>query len=241
MPNCTERRIMWSRTIGMFCGKTCRALTNPIPTPWISTRCSSSSGTSTENVNGEDVTSSKPVYFQVMQQTHGSRRAKVVQAPFDGDEDIAMRSPLALGVNFLNGWRRSSDLSFTWFYDSGPTVISLLDIASWATLKTGLPVCESRVFDTLACMDFSNTRQARPIIALTDYNCPTLMLLERVQELYFIPARCQVDPNPATTMKIQTTVPAQTFLFASSIFGFKPMYFTLRVRRSILSALICSL
>jgi hypothetical protein len=56
-------------------------------------------------------------------------------------------------------------------------------------------VCESRVFDTLACMDFSNTRQARPIIVLTDYNCPTLMLLERVQELHFIPARCQVGPK----------------------------------------------
>ena len=92
-----------------------------------------------------------------------------------------------------------------------------------ATLETEVLVCESCESDTKGSMDFSHPRHAGPNIALTDYSCPTLMLLARVHELRFIPFRCRVDPNPQPQYKSKQHRTRANFS-VSSFVGFKPIY-----------------
>jgi len=131
------------------------------------------------------------VRFQVLHHSYGSSRSKRVATTIEDDEDIASKAPFALGIQYLDKWQYSSDAQVCCFFAADPQYINVFDLATWMALNTELMVWEAAISDTNGCIDLLHPKPARPQCELSDRNCQTISLLDRLHELSFYSCHSQ--------------------------------------------------
>ena len=197
-----------------------------------------------ENIDGDLQEVEDTHFFQVLEVWQGSHRLKTVDTVFKTEADEAGRAPVALTTQSLEVWQKRSEEEFTVFLDASPEVANVTNVASWETIRKTMKMWKVELSDTVGCLDLSHPRQAKPPYALTDANCPTLMIFDKLRSDGWAPVNATIthvdvalrfdgrDPGPGRKFYYQALmVLAEVLLVSGSLDSQQPMsYYQLALR-----------
>jgi hypothetical protein len=109
-------------------------------------------------------------------------------------QDAARQAPMAVSLQYMDLWvDRESGIKKTSYFDADPEFANVLEISSWNQIKNEPYHWDQQNSAIDGCTDLVNPTLARPLCSLEDPACPTLLLLDRLRQLKWIPCTCEVE------------------------------------------------
>jgi hypothetical protein len=107
---------------------------------------------------------------------------------------------MAVTVNVLEVWSEPAPGRVTCFFGGDAESKNVLDMFSFQAMRTELFQWQANTSDTEGCIELYDKCDARPVMAIMDKNCPTLMVLVELNRLGWRPVRYRLTHTDAAVL-----------------------------------------
>jgi hypothetical protein len=146
--------------------------------------------------DGTNLTTTEDVYFQVLGVEHGSNRPKLLTTFMDSS-DPAYNYSAGVMLHYMTKHSEPRPGCIVAYIDSDPCNINIMDLGLFDDMRTLLKKWVVGASTIMGCMELSASTRAVPVAAITDRDCPVIMILQALRRRGWNPVTEHIVHNNA--------------------------------------------